>query len=120
MVLNNEHELSEFISRALLNIPDYDKMSPEVLASQIGEIMKREKLIAEIGNKITQNQKNGRWWIFYNGRLYQRKSKERVIDAIIKYTDRKNSLDGLATDWLTSRMISRSGGTYRRDKYNYE
>ena len=120
MVLINEHELSELISRALLYFPDYDKMNPEDLARQIGEIMQREKLIAEIGNKITQNQKNGRWWIFYNGRLYQRKSKKRVIDAIIKYTDRRNSLDGLAMDWLTSRMISRSGGTYRRDKYNYE
>lgn len=110
---------TEIINNALQGI-DYDKISAEDLTMLIGVHMRLVEAEKQYGDKIKLG-KDGRWFVrIEKNKMIRRNTREKVLDAIANYEGQKNTIDGIASDWLKSRLFSRSAGTYRKDIQNYE
>lgn len=88
---------------------------------EMEELLKRTQIIKKYGNDIKQIA-DGRYHIRYNGRQIFKKSYDSVIDEILKREKQSGikTLDSIAEDFFEYRYTNSAGGTYGKDKYNYE
>lgn len=88
---------------------------------EVEEIMKRSQIIKMYGSDIKQIR-DGRYHIRYKGRQIFKKDYDLVIDEILKRENQEGirTLDSIAKDFFEYRFTSSSGGTYGKDKKNYD
>lgn len=88
---------------------------------EVEEIMKRSQIIKKYGGDI-KKLPDGRYHIRHQGRQIFKKSYDLVIDEILKRETQKGvrTLDRIANDFFEYRFSTTAGGTYGKDKSNYE
>ncbi len=88
---------------------------------EVEEIMKRSQVIKKFGNDIKQI-KDGRYHIRYKGSQIFKKTYELVVDEILKRENEEGvrTLESIAEDFFEYRYTNCAGGTYGKDKSNYE
>lgn len=91
------------------------------VSAEVEEIMKRSQIIKQYGSDIKQIA-DGRYHIRHNGRQIFKKSYDLVIDEILKREKQEGvrTLDSIAEAFFEYRFTNKSGGTYGKDKKNYE
>lgn len=113
-----ENITKELLNNMLSDI-DYATITSQDLTGLIGEYMRKVEVEKEYGEKIKLG-KDGRWYIRIDGKMIRRSTREKVISAICTQQFSSNTIDNIAPDWLKSRLLSRSAGTFRRDVKYYE
>ncbi|MCH5338490.1 MAG: tyrosine-type recombinase/integrase [Acetatifactor sp.] len=95
-------------------------VSVEMLEEKI-EDMKRSQIIEQYGNKI-KKIKDGRYHIRYKGRQIFKSSFDLVVNKILEIENEEGgrTLDSIAKDFFEYRFTTCAGGTYSKDKINYE
>ena len=83
--------------------------------------MRRSQIIKKFGNDIKQIP-DGCYHIRYNGKQIFKKSYDLVVDELLKRENNigVKTLDSIAEDFFEYRFTNSSGGTYAKDKGNYE
>lgn len=91
------------------------------VGAELEEAMTRAQIIKEYGKAIKQI-KDGRYYTRYKGIEIMKISFDRVVDEILKRETQEGgrTLDSLAEDFFNYRYINSAGGTYGKDKNNYE
>ena len=113
-----KHEIANQIVSMLDDSYINDNVS---VSAKVEEIMKRSQVIKKYGNDIKRIA-DGRYHIRYQDRQIFKKTFDLVVDEIIKRENQKGvrTLDSIANDFFEYRFTSNSGGTYGKDKSNYE
>lgn len=107
------------INNLISNI-NYDKISIEDLQRQMEEIMTKQEIEKKYGSQIHQ-MPNGLWWMrLENGRVIKLTKRENIIKKLIELEKNEPTLLILWNDFFEHRKISKSGGTVRIDKRNFE
>lgn len=85
------------------------------------ETVTRTQVIEKYGSDIKQI-KGGRYHIRHEGRQIFKKSRELVIDEILKRENQRGvrTLDSIAEQFFKYRFTSCASGTYAKDKNHYE
>lgn len=84
--------------------------------------LKRSQVIDQYGSKIKQMERDGRYYIRYEGRLITKVTFDRVIDEILKRQNQKGgrTLDSISEEFFKQRYRKCSSGTYGKDMLNYK
>ena len=114
----NRHEIASQIVSLLENSNDFNDVS---VGEEVEEIMNRAQVIKKYGSDIKQI-KGGRYHIRHEGRQIFKKSRELVIDEILKRENQRGvrTLDSISEQFFKYRFTSCASGTYAKDKNNYE
>lgn len=91
------------------------------VSAEVEEIMRRSQAIKVYGNDIKQIP-DGRYHIRYNGKQIFKKSFDLVVDEILKIENKEGvrTLDNISEDFFEYRFTNTSGGTFSKDKSNYD
>lgn len=114
-----KHEIASQIVSLLENTDNvFNNVS---VSAEVEEIMKRSQIIKKYGNDIKQIA-DGRYHIRHQGRQIFKKSFDLVIEEILKRENEEGvrTLDSISEEFFKYRYTSSSGGTYSKDKNNYE
>lgn len=111
-------EVANQIVSLLENTNTFNDMN---VNAEVEEIMKRSQVNKKYGDSIKQLP-DGRYHIRYNGRQIFKKSYDLVVDEILKREQQKGvrTLDSIAEEFFDYRFTNSAGGTYGKDKSNYE
>lgn len=91
------------------------------VSEEMEDIMRRSQIIKKFGNDIKQIP-DGCYHIRYNGKQIFKKSYDLVGNELLKRENNigVKTLDSIAEDFFEYRFTNSSGGTYAKDKGNYE
>lgn len=114
----NRREIASQIVSLLENSNDFNDVS---VGAEVEKIMKRAQVIKKYGSDIKQ-LKDERYHIRYKGRQIFKKTRELVIDEILKRENEEGvrTLDSISEQFFKYRFTTTSSGTYSKDKKNYE
>jgi integrase len=113
-----------FVSRSVGDKKVSERKEREEIV-QTMQSKQRSQVKEKYGDKI-KKLKDGRYHIRYKGKQIFKISYERVIDEIIKIDNQEKdqesveTLDSIAKSFFEYRFQSTAGGTYSKDKHNYE
>lgn len=119
---NCDEKAMEILAKNISSMISCDILDYESLRQKVEVEMTKREIETKYGDCIKQMSNNGRWWIrLSDGRVIKKKNRDDIIIELMKSEkERAYTLQSFWNKFFEHRKLTRSDGTNRIDKRNFE